>query len=95
MLHNSASPEGRITPHQSETSGPDHGHTRRVGCGAPLLRVRTYHRVLLTGLGAGVGGGLEPNIPKVCVSKMAQINISFCKISFFPTMKSGSEGGGG
>ena len=41
------------------------------------------------------GGGLEPKSPKVCVPKRAQINISFCKISFFPAMKSGSEGGGG
>ena len=36
-----------------------------------------------------------PYSPKVCVPKTAQINISFCKVSFFPAMKSGSEGGGG
>ena len=38
-------------------------------------------------------GGLEPENPEVCVPTTAPINISFCKISFFPTMKSGSEGG--
>ena len=32
---------------------------------------------------------------QVFVYKNSQINISFCKISFFPTMKSGSEAGGG
>ena len=40
------------------------------------------------------GGVLEPKSPKVCVPKTAQINISFGKISFFPAMNSGSEGGG-
>ena len=43
--------------------------------------------------GMGGGGVLEPKGLKVCVPKMAQINFSLCKISFFPTMKSGSEGG--
>ena len=43
----------------------------------------------------GGGGVLQPKSPKVCVPKTAQINISFCKILFCPTMKSGSEGGGG
>ena len=45
-------------------------------------------------VGVGVGWFLEPKSPKVCVRKTSQINISFCKISFFPTMKSGSEGRG-
>ena len=45
--------------------------------------------------GGGWGGGvLEPKSPKVCVPTTAQINISFCKISFFPTVRSGSGGGG-
>ena len=44
--------------------------------------------------GERVGGGGEPKSPKVCVRKIAQINISFCKFHFFPTMKSGSEGRG-
>ena len=38
------------------------------------------------------GGGGVWN-PKVCVPKKAQIDISFCKFPFFPTMKSGSWGG--
>ena len=38
----------------------------------------------------GRGGGGVWN-PKVCAPKMAQINISFCKFHFFPTMKSGSR----
>ena len=33
--------------------------------------------------------------PKVRAPKVAQINCIFCKVSFFPTMKSGSKGGGG
>ena len=40
------------------------------------------------------GGDLEPKSPKVCVPKTAQINISVCKISCSPTMKSGSGEGG-
>ena len=45
----------------------------------------------------GGQGVLEPKSPKVCAPKTAQINISFCKTSSFPAMKSGSEGseGGG
>ena len=40
---------------------------------------------------AGGGGGWHP---KVCVPKMARINISFCTLHF-SAMKSGSGGGGG
>ena len=46
--------------------------------------------------GGGVGGGWGPGTQKskgLC-TKNSQINIWFCKISFFPTMKSGSGGGG-
>ena len=39
----------------------------------------------------GGGAGLE----LVWVLEIAQINISFCKFSFLPTMKSGSRGWGG
>ena len=38
--------------------------------------------------------GLKPKSPKLCGPKTAQINTSFCKTSFFPAMKSGSDGGG-
>ena len=43
----------------------------------------------------GGKGGLEPKSPNVCVPKIAQVNLSFCKFHFFPTMKSGSKGGAG
>ena len=43
----------------------------------------------------GGGGGLKPKSPNFCAPKIAQIDISFCNISLFPAMKSGSEGGGG
>ena len=52
---------------------------------------RAPAELCLTG---GGGGCLEPKSPKGCVPKTAPINISFCKISFFPTMKSGFGGGG-
>ena len=42
----------------------------------------------------GGGGSWHPKV-KSLSTKNSQINISFCKIPFFPTMKSGSEGGGG
>ena len=55
----------------------------------PILRtVETgMGRVLLKGWGGGgLGGegGLEPKSPKVCVPKIAQINIFFCKFHCFP-----------
>ena len=34
-------------------------------------------------------------LPLSLCAKNSQINISFCKISFVPTVKSGSEAGGG
>ena len=42
----------------------------------------------------GWGGGPGTQKSKILCTKNSQINISFCKISFFPPMKSGSEGGG-
>ena len=39
------------------------------------------------------GGGLEPKSPKVCVPKIAQINISFCKCHSHYEIR--VEGGGG
>ena len=52
--------------------------------------------------GKGVGAGMYENRgrrgvwnPKICVPKIAQTNSSFCKFHFFPTMKSGTRGGGG
>ena len=45
-------------------------------------------RVLLP---EGGGGGLGPKNAKVCAPKIDQINISFCKISLFPTAKTGCQ----
>ena len=47
-------------------------------------------RVVLKGVGVW-----NPKVLKLCVPKMAQIKMPFCKFHLFPTMKSGSEGGGG
>ena len=41
------------------------------------------------------GGGPGTQKSKILCTKNSQINSYFCKISFFPAMKSGSEGGGG
>ena len=54
-------------------------------------RSRGAGRVLLTG--GGVGGPGTQKSKSMC-TKNSQINNSFCKISFFPTMKPGSEGTG-
>ena len=48
-------------------------------------------RVLLEG-GGGASGTQKS---KTLCAKNCQINISFCTISFFPTMKSGLQGGEG
>ena len=48
-------------------------------------------RVLLKGVGGGV---LEPKSPKVCVPKIAQINVSFCKFIFSHYEIRVHEGGG-
>ena len=56
----------------------------------PASQPHTVRRVLLKEGGVV----LEPEIPRVCFPKISQMNISFCKISVFPAMKSGSEGGG-
>ena len=42
----------------------------------------------------GRGGGPGTQKSKILCTKNSQINISVCKISFFPTVKSGSRGGG-
>ena len=39
-------------------------------------------------------GGGSGN-PKVCAPKVAQINISFCKLHLFPLWNPGPRGGGG
>ena len=50
-------------------------------------------RVVRSGMYEKRGGGGFWN-PKVCVPKIAQINISFCRFHFLPTMKSRFEGEG-
>ena len=63
--------------------------------------IRTYHAICLRPPPTGVlaerrgEGGEGVWDPKVCASKIAQNNVSFCKFHFFPPSNLGPGGGGG
>ena len=91
-------PETHTTtePAMSQGAGSSRGaggHDCELSAAAPpSCRAKGHWQSL--GLRRRGGGGLEPKSPKVCVPKIAQINISFCKFHRFPPRNPGPMSGG-